>query len=173
MGRRSRCRNDRPRAKNTVILHNYPTKRLVLQGNTLADPKFRDGDALKTFDYVVANPPFSDKRWITGVDAIHDPYDRFKPFGTPPAKQGDYAYLLHIIRSLKSTGRGACILPHGVLFRGNAEAEIRRNLLILQSLSQGQVIGLPPNLFYGTGIPACIVVVDKKDAFRLARVVAS
>ncbi len=102
---------------------------LIMQGNTLADPKFKDGDTLKTFDYVVANPPFSDKRWSTGLDPANDPYERFKPFGVPPAKQGDYAYLLHIVRMLKSTGKGACILPHGVLFRGNAEADIRRALV--------------------------------------------
>ena len=89
-------------------------------------------------------------------------YDRFKPFGTPPAKQGDYAYLLHIVRSLKSTGKGACILPHGVLFRGNAEADIRRNL-VRKGYIKG-IIGLPANLFYGTGIPACIIVIDKEDA---------
>ena len=133
-----------------------------MQGNTLADPKFKDGDTLKTFDYVVANPPFSDKRWSTGLDPLNDPYERFQPFGTPPAKQGDYAYLLHIVRSLKSTGKGACILPHGVLFRGNAEADIRRDL-IRKGYIKG-IIGLPANLFYGTGIPACIVVVDKEDA---------
>ena len=144
-----------------MILHNNPTA-LIVQGNTLADPKFKDGDTLKTFDYVVANPPFSDKRWSTGLDPLNDPYERFKPFGTPPAKQGDYAYLLHIVRSLKSTGKGACILPHGVLFRGNAEADIRR-ALVRKGYIKG-IIGLPANLFYGTGIPACIVVVDKQDA---------
>ena len=144
-----------------MILHNNPTA-LIVQGNTLTDPKFKDGDTLKTFDYVVANPPFSDKRWSTGLDPLNDPYERFQPFGTPPAKQGDYAYLLHIVRSLKSTGKGACILPHGVLFRGNAEADIRRNL-IRKGYIKG-IIGLPANLFYGTGIPACIVVVDKQDA---------
>ena len=148
-------------ARMNMILHSHPTA-LIYQGNTLADPKFKDGDALKTFDYVVANPPFSDKRWSTGIDPLHDPYERFQSFGTPPAKQGDYAYLLHIVRSLKSTGRGACILPHGVLFRGNAEYEIRRNL-IRKGYIQG-IIGLPPNLFYGTGIPACIVVIDKSEA---------
>ncbi len=148
-------------ARMNMILHNNPTA-LVMQGNTLADPKFRDGDALKTFDYVVANPPFSDKRWSTGLDPLHDPHERFKHFGVPPAKQGDYAYLLHIVRSLKSTGRGACILPHGVLFRGGAEAEIRRNL-VRKGYIAG-IIGLPANLFYGTGIPACIVVIDKADA---------
>ena len=148
-------------ARMNMILHNNPTA-LVVQGNTLSDPKFKDGDALKTFDYVVANPPFSDKRWSTGLDPLNDPYERFKHFGLPPNKQGDYAYLLHIVRSLKSTGKGACILPHGVLFRGNVEADIRRNL-IRKGYIKG-IIGLPANLFYGTGIPACIVVVDKQDA---------
>ena len=148
-------------ARMNMILHNNPTA-LILQGNTLTDPKFKEGDSLKTFDYVVANPPFSDKRWSTGIDPLNDPHERFKHFGTPPAKQGDYAYLLHIVRSLKSTGKGACILPHGVLFRGNAEAEIRRNL-IRKGYIKG-IIGLPANLFYGTSIPACIVVIDKGDA---------
>jgi type I restriction enzyme M protein len=148
-------------ARMNMILHDNPGASIV-QGNTLADPKFREGGTLKTFDYVVANPPFSDKRWGNGVDVLNDPYERFKPFGAPPAKQGDYAYLLHIVRSLKSTGKGACILPHGVLFRGNAEAEIRRNL-IRRGYIKG-IIGLPSNLFYGTGIPACIVVIDKENA---------
>ena len=148
-------------ARMNMILHDNPTA-LIVQGNTLADPKFKDGDALKPFDFVVANPPFSDKRWSTGLDPLNDPFDRFKSFGTPPAKQGDYAYLLHIVRSLKSAGKGACILPHGVLFRGNAEADIRRNL-VSKGYIKG-IIGLPANLFYGTGIPACIVVIDKEDA---------
>jgi type I restriction enzyme M protein len=148
-------------ARMNMILHNNPTA-LIIQGNTLSDPKYKDGDTLKTFDYVVANPPFSDKRWSTGIDPLHDPYNRFQPFGTPPAKQGDYAYLLHIVRSLRSTGKGACILPHGVLFRGNAEAEIRRSL-VRKGYIKG-IIGLPANLFYGTGIPACIIVVDKQNA---------
>jgi type I restriction enzyme M protein len=148
-------------ARMNMILHNNPTA-LIEQGNTLADPKFKDGDSLKTFDYVVANPPFSDKRWSTGLTPDEDSFERFKGFGVPPAKQGDYAYLLHIVRTLKSTGKGACILPHGVLFRGNAEADIRRNL-IKKGYIKG-IIGLPANLFYGTGIPACIVVIDKEDA---------
>jgi type I restriction enzyme M protein len=148
-------------ARMNMILHNNPTA-LIVQGNTVADPKFKDGDTLKTFDYVVANPPFSDKRWSTGLDPANDPYERFKPFGVPPDKQGDYAYLLHIVRTLKSTGKGACILPHGVLFRGNAEADIRRTL-VRKGYIKG-IIGLPANLFYGTGIPACIIVVDKEDA---------
>jgi type I restriction enzyme M protein len=148
-------------ARMNMILHNNPTA-LIMQGNTLTDPKFKDGETLKTFDYVVANPPFSDKRWSTGLDPLNDPYQRFQPFGTPPGKQGDYAYLLHIVRSLRSTGKGACILPHGVLFRGNAEADIRR-ALVRKGYIKG-IIGLPSNLFYGTGIPACIIVVDKQEA---------
>jgi type I restriction enzyme M protein len=146
-------------ARMNMILHDYATAD-IKQGNTLASPLFLDGDALKTFDYVVANPPFSDKRWSTGLDAEHDPWQRFQHYGVPPGKQGDYAYLLHILRSLKSTGKGACILPHGVLFRGGAEGVIRRNL-VQRSYLKG-IIGLPPNLFFGTGIPACIVMLDKE-----------
>ncbi len=149
-------------ARMNMILHDNPTA-LIWQGNTLTAPRFTDASGqLKTFDYVVANPPFSDKRWSTGLNPADDPFGRFEHFGIPPAKQGDYAYLLHIVRSLKSTGKGACILPHGVLFRGNAEAEIRRNL-IGKGYIKG-IIGLPANLFYGTGIPACIVIIDKEDA---------
>ncbi len=147
-------------ARMNMVLHNNPMA-LVAQGNTLADPKFKEGDMLKTFDYVVANPPFSDKRWSTGIDPLSDSYERFK-LGVPPTKQGDYAYLLHIVRSLKSHGKGACILPHGVLFRGNVEADIRRNLT-RRGYIKG-IIGLPANLFYGTGIPACIVVIDKENS---------
>jgi type I restriction enzyme M protein len=148
-------------ARMNMILHNNPTA-LIVEGNSITDPKFKHAlYALKTFDYVVANPPFSDKRWNTGLDPLNDPFERFN-FGVPPNKQGDYAYLLHIVRSLKSTGQGACILPHGVLFRGNTEADIRGNL-VRRGYIKG-IIGLPPNLFYGTGIPACIVVIDKQDA---------
>src|SRR6185437_5389065 len=139
-------------ARMNMILHDYATAD-IKQGNTLANPLFTNGDALKTFDYVVANPPFSDKRWSTGLDAGHDLYGRFAPYGVPPRKQGDYAYLLHILRSLKPKGKGACILPHGVLFRGGAEGAIRRNL-VQRGYVKG-IIGLPGNLFYGTGIPAC------------------
>ena len=149
-------------ARMNMILHDNPTA-LIKQGNTLANPLFTGEDGqLKTFDYVVANPPFSDKRWSTGIDPLNDPHARFLHFGTPPAKQGDYAYLLHIVRSLKSTGKGACILPHGMLFRGNAEGDIRKNL-IRKGYIKG-IIGLPPNLFYGTGILACIIILDKENA---------
>jgi type I restriction enzyme M protein len=87
------------------------------------------------------------------------------PFGVPPPKQGDYAYLLHIIRSLKSRGKGACILPHGVLFRGNAEADIRANLIRKRATSRASS-ACRANLFYGTGIPACIMVIDKENAAK-------
>ena len=148
-------------ARMNMILHDYATAE-IRQENTLVRPLFLKGDALETFDYVVANPPFSDKRWSTGLDPEQDAYDRFAPYGVPPQKQGDYAYLLHILRSLRPTGKGACILPHGVLFRGGAEGAIRRNL-VQRSYIKG-IIGLPPNLFFGTGIPACIVVLDKEGA---------
>lgn len=148
-------------ARMNMILHDYATAE-IKQGNTLANPLFLDSAGLRTFHYVVANPPFSDKRWSTGLDAENDSWQRFQNYGIPPGKQGDYAYLLHILRSLKPTGKGACILPHGVLFRGNAEADIRRNL-VQRGVIKG-IIGLPPNLFYGTGIPACILVLDKEGA---------
>jgi type I restriction enzyme M protein len=147
-------------ARMNMILHDFPTAKIV-SGNTLASPKFKDGEQLRTYDYVVANPPFSDKTWSTGLNPAADPFQRFA-WGVPPAKNGDYAYLLHIIRSMKKTGKGACILPHGVLFRGNAEAVIRRKLV--ESGYLKGIIGLPPNLFYGTGIPACILVLDKENA---------
>jgi len=147
-------------ARMNMILHDFPTAN-ILQGNTLSTPKFKDGEQLRTYDYVVANPPFSVKSWSVGLTPANDPYQRFT-WGEPPAKQGDYAFLLHIIRSLKSTGKGACILPHGVLFRGNAEAVIREQLVRSGYLKA--IIGLPANLFYGTGIPACILVLDKENA---------
>lgn len=150
-------------ARMNMILHDFPTAK-IMPGNTLTQPKFLEGDRLRTYDYVVANPPFSDKAWSTGFEfdgeGIKDKFTRFG-FGSPPAKQGDYAYLLHIIRSMNSTGRAACILPHGVLFRGNAEATIREQL-VRSGILKG-VIGLPANLFFGTGIPACILVLDKEN----------
>lgn len=148
-------------ARMNMILHNQPGATIEL-GNTLANPSFKSGSGgLKTFDFVVANPPFSAKAWTNGVKVGDDPYKRFA-YGTPPAKNGDYAFLLHVLTSLKSTGKGAVIMPHGVLFRGNAEATIRQNL-VRWGFIKG-IIGLPANLFYGTGIPACIVVLDKEHA---------
>ena len=147
-------------ARMNMILHDFPTAN-ILQGNTLSSPKFKDGEKLRTYDYVVANPPFSVKTWSNGLTPESDPFQRFS-WGVPPTKQGDYAFLLHIIRSMKSTGKAACILPHGVLFRGNAEAVIRQQLVRSGFLKA--IIGLPANLFYGTGIPACILILDKENA---------
>ncbi|RDE52206.1 MAG: SAM-dependent DNA methyltransferase [Candidatus Accumulibacter meliphilus] len=147
-------------ARMNMILHDFPTAN-ILSGNTLAAPKFKEGEQLRSYDYVVANPPFSDKTWTIGLTPSNDPYQRFA-WGEPPAKQGDYAYLLHIVRSMKAAGKGACILPHGVLFRGNAEATIRKQL-VRSGILKG-IIGLPANLFFGTGIPACILVLDKENA---------
>lgn len=147
-------------ARMNMILHDFPTAN-ILPGNTLVTPKFKDGENLRTYDYVVANPPFSDKAWSTGLIPAKDVFQRFE-WGIPPKKQGDYAYLLHIIRSMKSRGKAACILPHGVLFRSNAEAAIRQQL-VRSGYLKG-IIGLPGNLFFGTGIPACILVLDKENA---------
>jgi len=146
-----------------MILHNNADAEIAPGGHsTLAEPFFKaDNSALKTFDFAVANPPFSFKAWNTGFIPTEDEYTRFE-YGIPPEKNGDYAFLLHILKSLKSTGKAAVILPHGVLFRGHAEADIRRNL-VKQGYIKG-VIGLPANLFYGTGIPACIIVIDKAGA---------
>lgn len=150
-------------AKMNMILHGNEIAE-IKQGDTISSPEFKDHDgALKTFDFAVANPPFSTKSWSSGIDPQNDEFDRFTGFGVPPAKNGDYAFLLHFIKSLKSKkGKGAIILPHGVLFRGNAEAVIREKI-IKKGYLKG-IIGLPANLFYGTGIPAAILVIDKENA---------
>jgi type I restriction enzyme M protein len=140
-----------------MILHDNAHAEIE-KGDTITSPQFTEGAALRTFDFAVANPPFSFKSWGNGLD---NEYGRFE-YGRPPEKNGDYAFLLHVLKSLKSKGKAAIILPHGVLFRGHAEAAIRRQLLD-RGLIKG-VIGLPRNLFYGTGIPACLVVLDKENA---------
>lgn len=147
-------------ARMNMILHNNETAE-ISTGNTIAAPAFLKDGQLRTFDFAVANPPFSSKNWTNGIKPENDAFERFA-YGIPPEKNGDYAFLLHLIKSLKPTGKGAIILPHGVLFRGNAEAKIRAELL-KQGLIKG-IIGLPANLFYGTGIPACIIVIDKEHA---------
>lgn len=155
--------------KMNMILHNSATADIAKGGSsTLSNPFFIKNSMLQTFDYVVANPPFSLKNWTDGLSidpkskqVINDRFNRFED-GTPPEKNGDFAFLLHIIKSLKDTGKGAVILPHGVLFRGNAEGVIRKNLL-LKGYIKG-VIGLAPNLFYGTSIPACVIILDKENA---------
>lgn len=150
-------------ARMNMILHGSPTAEVARGQSTLSDPQFKDDQGwLKTFDYVVANPPFSYDKWTYGFHPEQDVFRRFDGFGIPPLKNGDYAFLLHIVASLKPTGKAAVILPHGVLFRGNAEAEIRKNLLKRGLIKA--IIGLPANLFYGTGIPACVIVIDKEGA---------
>lgn len=148
-------------AKMNMILHHCPTAE-IWKDNVLSSPHFKQPHSgLKTFDFVVSNPPFSTKAWGHGFDPYNDTYNRFN-YGIPPTKNGDYAFLLHVLASLKSTGKGAIILPHGVLFRGNAEAAIREQL-IKRGFIKG-IIGLPANLFYGTSIPACIIILDKERA---------
>ena len=154
-------------ARMNMVLHDSPTAEIKCTGNsTLSDPQFTEDDkSLKLFDFIVANPPFSSKNWSNGLDISSsdaDKYGRFAGFGIPPDKNGDYAFLLHMVRSLKSKGKAAVILPHGVLFRGGSEAEIRKNL-IKKGYIKG-IIGLPSNLFFGTGIPACLIVIDKENA---------
>ncbi|WQR78947.1 type I restriction-modification system subunit M [Helicobacter pylori] len=155
--------------KMNMILHHSADADIAKGGSsTLSNPLFIKNGMLQTFDYVVANPPFSLKNWTDGLSidpkskqVINDRFNRFED-GTPPEKNGDFAFLLHIIKSLNPTGKGAVILPHGVLFRGNAEGVIRKNLL-MKGYIKG-VIGLAPNLFYGTSIPACVIVLDKENA---------
>ena len=149
-------------AKLNMLLHGILNAKIEV-GDTLNDPKFKSSSHLETFDIGVANPPFSMKNWL-GDAGANDIYNRWSPDLLPPEKNGDYAFLLHLIRSLKDDpgheGRCACILPHGVLFRGNAELGIRRDI-IKKHLIKG-IIGLPPNLFFGTGIPASIIIIDKR-----------
>jgi type I restriction enzyme M protein len=147
-------------AKMNLVLHNKGTGKVEGGKSTFSNPAHldKDNNRVRQFDFVVANPPFSLKNWKAGLQE----YDRFNidDWGAiPPEKNGDYAWLLHCISSLNSNGKGAVILPHGVLFRGNAEAVIREKL-IKSRIIKG-IIGLPTNLFYGTGIPACIIVIDK------------
>ncbi len=147
-------------ARMNMIMHNRETAEIA-QGDVIAEPQFlADPYTLQTFDFVVANPPFSAKAWAAGLTE-ETKYGRFDD-GEPPAKNGDFAFLLHILASMKATGSGAVILPHGVLFRGNAEARLRERIL-KRGYIKG-IIGLPANLFYGTGIPASIIVLDKSEA---------
>lgn len=147
-------------AKLNMLLHGISSADIKV-GDTLADPQFKQYGMVSTFDVCVANPPFSMKNWLaSGME--NDQYNRWTANLLPPAKCGDYAFLLHLIHSMKTDeGRGACILPHGVLFRGNAEYDIRKHI-VKQKYIKG-IIGLPPNIFFGTGIPASIIIIDKKN----------
>lgn len=149
-------------ANMNLVLHHKGTGK-VERGNTLADPFFKDSfGQLRTFDFIVMNPPFSDKFWSDGLKASDDPYHRFEGFGVPPEKNGDFAWFLHVIKSLDSKGKAGIVMPHGVLFRGNAEETIRKEILKRRYIKG--IISLPANLFYGTGIPACLVFIDKENA---------
>ena len=149
-------------AKMNAVLHGRATAD-IRNANTLSNPLFTDSDGrLKTFDFVVMNPPFSDKSWSDGVDTENDSFGRFKSYGVPPEKNGDYAWFLHVLASLNASGKAGIVMPHGVLFRGNAEEVIRRKILATHCIKG--IISLPGNLFYGTGIPACIIIIDKENA---------
>lgn len=144
-------------------------------GDTLSNPKHLENDKLMKFQVVVANPPFSLDKWTSGfagegndknfkMEESLDPYKRFS-WGVPPKSKGDYAFVLHMLHSLAEGGRMGVVLPHGVLFRGASEGKIRKQIIDMNLLDA--VIGLPANLFFGTGIPACILIFkqnrDKKD----------
>jgi type I restriction enzyme M protein len=144
-------------SKMNMFLHGIDNARIEW-GDTIADPKFTEADNLMKFNCVVANPPFSLDKW--GADGAKT--DKFKRFwrGAPPKSKGDYAFITHMIESVVETnGRVAVIAPHGVLFRGSSEGKIREQLIRENLLDA--VIGLPENLFFGTGIPASILVFRK------------
>lgn len=149
-------------AKMNFILHQKGTGEIV-KGNTLSSPGYLDEfDQLRKFDFIVMNPPFSDKSWSDGIKTSDDKYKRFDGYGIPPEKNGDYAWFLHVLKSLNPDGKAGIILPHGVLFRGNTEETIRIEILNKKYIKG--IVSLPANLFYGTGIPACIVIIDKENA---------
>lgn len=149
-------------AKMNFILHNKGTGE-IKSGNTLSTPYYKDDfDELRKFDFIVMNPPFSDKSWTDGIKPSEDKFKRFDGYGIPPEKNGDYAWFLHVLKSLDSNGKAGIIMPHGVLFRGNAEETIR--IKVLEKRYIKGIVSLPANLFYGTGIPACIVIIDKENA---------
>ena len=148
-------------AKMNMFLHGEDNHRIEW-GDTIRNPKLLDTDStLKHFDIVVANPPFSLEKWgFDGAEA--DRYSRFRR-GVPPRTKGDYAFILHMVETMKPrTGRMAVVVPHGVLFRGAAEGRIRQKLIEENLLDV--VIGLPEKLFYGTGIPAAVLVFRKRKA---------
>lgn len=157
-----------------MFLHNIDDAKITW-GDTLSNPLHLENDKLMKFQVVVANPPFSLDKWAMGfagessdksfkMEEGLDPYKRFG-WGVPPASKGDYAFVLHMLHSLAEGGRMGVVLPHGVLFRGASEGKIRQQIIDMNLLDA--VIGLPSNLFFGTGIPACILVFkqnrDQKD----------
>jgi type I restriction enzyme M protein len=143
--------------KMNMFLHEI-NDAVIEWGDTIRNPLHLQDNLLKTFDVVVANPPFSLDKW--GADfAENDPFMRFNHYEVPPKSKGDYAFVIHMIKSLNEHGRMGVVLPHGVLFRGASEGKIRQKL-IEQNLLDA-IIGLPANLFFGTGIPAVILILKK------------
>lgn len=146
-------------AKMNLLLHGLPDHRLE-KGDTIRQPKLIEDGEIMLFDRVIANPPFSLKEWGR-EEAEHDSYGRFQ-YGIPPKSAGDYAFIQHMVASLRSNGVAGVVMPHGVLFRGGAEGKIRQGLLEADLLEA--VVGLPSNLFYGTGIPACILIFNRNKS---------
>src|SRR3989339_734973 len=145
-------------AKINMFLHGLDSAD-IQRGDTLADPKFLNPDgSLKIFDICVANPPYSISEWEDQIFAANK-YGILDGYEMPPAKKADYAFVLHMVKSMNENGRAGIVLPHGVLFRGGAEGHIRKQL-IKNDLIEA-VIALPAKLFYGTGIPAAIVIFNK------------
>lgn len=148
-------------AKINMFLHGLDSADIA-RGDTLADPKFLNPDgSLKTFDICVANPPYSIKEWEHEIFKS-DRHARIAGYEMPPVKKADYAFVLHLIKSMNENGRAGIVLPHGVLFRGGAEGRIREQF-IRNDLIEA-IIALPAKLFYGTGIPAAIVIFNKNKS---------
>jgi len=154
--------------KMNLFLHGIDDAE-VLKGDTLRNPRHLQGSkSIKRFDRVLANPPFSLKSWGIDVWKVGDPYSRDK-YGCPPKSYGDLAFVQHMIASLKPEGKLGVVLPHGILFRGGAEGRIREG--VLKDDLVEAIIGLAPNLFYGTGIPACVIIINRdKPADRKGKV---
>lgn len=157
-------------ARMNMLLHGSAARATIEQGDTLRNPRFEaDDGGIRQFEVVTANPPFSPKNWgHERLKADGDPYDRIRHL--PPKSHGEIAFVQHMVASLTKTGRMAVVLPNGVFFRGGAEQAVRRELivggLLQDDLKQGDlvesVIQLGPDLFYGTSIPACILVINRK-----------
>ncbi len=142
--------------KMNLLLHALPDARIE-KGDTIREPKLVHGGELMLYDRVIANPPFSLDQWGLEV-AREDPYDRFA-YGLPPKNMGDYAFVQHMLATLNTNGKLGVVMPHGVLFRGGGDGRIRKGL-VDDDLFEA-IIGLPENLFYGTGIPAVILVLSR------------
>jgi type I restriction enzyme M protein len=143
-------------SRMNTLLHGLPDAD-IRKGDTIRDPKLIEDGELMLFDRVIANPPFSLDEWGREI-AEHDPFGRFR-FGVPPKTKGDLAFVQHMIATTNRTGIVGVVMPHGVLFRGAAEGEIRKGML--QEDLVEAVVGLPTNLFYGTGIPAAILILNR------------